>query len=291
MIKQPLVSVLMTAYNREKYIAEAIESVLASSYTNFELIIVDDSSKDKTVEIAKSFEKIDTRIKVYINEKNIGDYANRNQAACYANGKYIKYLDSDDVIYKYSLNIMVEAMERFPDASYAFTNFPNQDDNAPFPIVFSPKQAYMEHFFKDGFFYSGPGGTIIRKSIFLKEGGFSGIRMVGDYELWLKLGAKYPVIKIQPNLVWWRKHEGQEYVVGNSSNMYKKLNYKILLSALEYTHCPLPIELRNTAIYKIKKGQSRMILKMLLKGDFNSAKELFHVSNLNFFDLITALKK
>ena len=64
----PLVSVLMTAYNREKYIAEAIESVLASTYTNFELIIVDDCSTDKTVEIAKSYEVKDNRIKVYIND-------------------------------------------------------------------------------------------------------------------------------------------------------------------------------------------------------------------------------
>lgn len=67
--KQPLLSVLMTAFNREKYIAEAIESVLASTYTNFELIIVDDCSKDNTVNIAKSYEQKDQRVKVYINEK------------------------------------------------------------------------------------------------------------------------------------------------------------------------------------------------------------------------------
>ena len=65
----PLVSVLMTAYNREKYISEAIESVLASTYTNFELIIVDDCSTDNTLAIAKSYEKNDARIKVYLNEK------------------------------------------------------------------------------------------------------------------------------------------------------------------------------------------------------------------------------
>jgi glycosyltransferase involved in cell wall biosynthesis len=68
---KPLVSVLMTAYNREKYIAEAIQSVLSSSYTNFELIIVDDRSSDRTVEIARSFEKRDSRIRVYVNEQNL----------------------------------------------------------------------------------------------------------------------------------------------------------------------------------------------------------------------------
>ena len=64
----PIVSVLMTAYNREKYIAAAIESVLASTLTDFELIIVDDGSRDRTVEIAKTYAAKDTRIKLYVNE-------------------------------------------------------------------------------------------------------------------------------------------------------------------------------------------------------------------------------
>ena len=92
----PLVSLLMTSYNREKYIGFAIESVLASTYTNWELIIVDDGSIDKTVEIAQQYEKKDGRIRFYRNEKNLGDYPNRNKAASYAGGKYIKYVDADD---------------------------------------------------------------------------------------------------------------------------------------------------------------------------------------------------
>lgn len=63
MPETPMVSVLMTAYNREKYISEAIESVLESSYNDFELVIVDDCSSDKTVEIAKQFEAKDNRVR------------------------------------------------------------------------------------------------------------------------------------------------------------------------------------------------------------------------------------
>src|SRR5690348_3619706 len=73
----PIVSVLMTAYNREKYISQAIESVLRSSLTNFELIIVDDVSKDRTVEIARNYAAKDNRVLVFVNEKNLGDYGNR----------------------------------------------------------------------------------------------------------------------------------------------------------------------------------------------------------------------
>ncbi|MBN2572301.1 MAG: glycosyltransferase family 2 protein, partial [Ignavibacteriales bacterium] len=82
----PLVSVLMTVYNREKYISEAIESVIKSTFKNWELIIVDDQSKDNSFEIAKCYENKDERIRVFINDKNLGDYPNRNKAASYARG-------------------------------------------------------------------------------------------------------------------------------------------------------------------------------------------------------------
>ena len=67
MQNSPLVSVLMTAFNREQFIAEAIDSVLASTYTNFELIILDDGSADNTVAIAKQYEAIDASVRVYVN--------------------------------------------------------------------------------------------------------------------------------------------------------------------------------------------------------------------------------
>jgi glycosyltransferase involved in cell wall biosynthesis len=69
-----LISVLMTAFNREKYIGYAIESVLASTYEDFELIIVDDCSTDSTVQIARRYELKDSRIKVFENTVNLGDY-------------------------------------------------------------------------------------------------------------------------------------------------------------------------------------------------------------------------
>ena len=68
MKEQPLVSVLMTAYNRELLIAEAIDSVLASTYQNFELIISDDASSDNTFKIANEFAARDSRIKIWVNE-------------------------------------------------------------------------------------------------------------------------------------------------------------------------------------------------------------------------------
>ena len=92
----PLVSVLTTDYNSEKHLAAAIESVLAQTMEDFELIVVDDCSTDRSVEIARLYEN-DPRVRIFINEENLGDYPNRKRAAFYASGKYIKYVDADDI--------------------------------------------------------------------------------------------------------------------------------------------------------------------------------------------------
>jgi len=84
MSRNPKVSILTTVYNREKYIAACIDSVLASSYKDWELIIVDYLSCDASVAIARAYEQKDARIKVYVNDKNLGHYPNRNKAASYA---------------------------------------------------------------------------------------------------------------------------------------------------------------------------------------------------------------
>lgn len=88
------VSVIMAAYNTEKYITKAIESFLAQTLNNIELIIVDDASTDRTVAIAKSF--CNPNIKVFINEKNLGASGSRNCALKQAQGEWVAVLDSDD---------------------------------------------------------------------------------------------------------------------------------------------------------------------------------------------------
>lgn len=283
----PLVSVLMTSFNRELYIEEAIKSVLESTYSNFELIITDDRSTDRTVEIARQFEAQDKRVKVYINDQNLGDYPNRNKSASLATGKYLKYLDSDDIIYPYSIELMVKAMELYPDAGFCFCHNGQQDNRKPFPISFTPEQAYREHFFNQGFLYAGPGGTLIAKEKFDAVGGFSGIRMVGDYELWLKLAAIYPSVKVQPGLIWWRVHEGQEFAAGNSKqNLYIKMSYKVTMAALKHNNCPLSEEEKKIAVSNQKKLQARRIIKLFASLKVQQATDIFKHSGLSFGDLM-----
>jgi len=161
MNKYPLVSVLITVYNREKYISAAIESVLNSTLIDFELIVVDDCSKDNSYLIAKEYGSIDSRVTVYQNEVNLGDYNNRNKAAGYAVGKYLKYVDADDLIYPHGLDVMVSAMESFPDSVLGTQSNLRQDD-LPYPFSINPQESFLSHFLYGGTFLSGPTGVIIR---------------------------------------------------------------------------------------------------------------------------------
>lgn len=291
MNKEPLVSVLMTVYNREKYIAEAIESVLASWYTNFELIIVDDCSIDKSVEIARKYEKQDKRIKVYVNEKNLGQFENRNKAATYAKGKYIKYLDSDDIIYPHGLQVMVKAMEQFPEAIYGLS-FGRVHELIPYPILLDSANAYKEHFLSSGLFNEGPTSLIFRTDIFIKEKMFQSFSVYGDAEILLRLSSKYSMVKMQPALTWWRQHEGQEFDLGNRNNEYFSRVFKLNLSFLLNDDCPLKEGKRKKAVRRIKQHHARKILRVFfVQRRYKLAYEYYRESRLTFGELLRGLKK
>ncbi len=253
---QPLVSVLMTAFNREQYIAESIESVLRSTYTNFELIIVDDHSKDRTVEIAHSYS--DPRIQVYRNDKNLGDYPNRNRAASYASGKYIKYLDADDIIYDYGLAVMVNYIERFPKAGFALASIVSNEQ--PFPMCLEPREIYLENFYGYNHFDRAPCSSIIKLEAFKSVGGFTGARLIGDYELWFALARYFPMVKMPFDLYWNRVHPEQESRSEYAKN-YPALRHKVLTDALNHPDCPLTEqELKEVrATWKGKERKFRLL--------------------------------
>lgn len=286
----PIVSVIITAYNREKFIAEAIESVLASIYTNFELIISDDASTDGTVPIARSFEDRDKRVKVFINEYNLGDYPNRNKAASYAKGKYLKYVDSDDLITPDGLERMVTAMEHFSEAAFGISQFIH-DGAIVYPQLLSPQMAYQQHYNGMELFSYGPVGAIIKKEVFDRVGGFKKERYISDTELWLKLASVYPTVKLQPGLVVWRQHPTQEYSVGNNSFSYLRLTYPMDMSFLSSSGCPLNLE----EIKKIKKRlqwkHARDILSLAFKKNkVKMALVIYKESGLSLFQLLNGAR-
>jgi glycosyltransferase involved in cell wall biosynthesis len=261
-MNNPIVSVLTTSYNRQDYIGQAIESVLASTLGDFEYIIVDDCSKDNTVEVARSYEKLDSRIKVFVNEKNLGDYNNRNQAASHANGKYIKYVDSDDIIYPHGLSVMVTAMEKFTEAGFGLSS--KGDEEQPFPAMVSSHQAYVEHFNGYGHFYRAPGSAIINREAFEKAGRFTGERMIGDTELWFRMARNYPLVKFPPDLYWARSHGNQESQSDYARRQYEMLHKRVLTDAFSHKDCPLTDEEKQAVLAKLKKARLKQSIRKYL---------------------------
>jgi len=287
MKNKPLVSVLMTAYNREKYIADAIKSVIASTYQNFELIIVDDVSKDSTVSIANLYQEQDSRIKVYVNERNLGDYPNRNKAASYAKGKYLKYVDADDLIYPYGLEQLVFYMEQFPEAAYGLCSLP-QDNDLIYPFELSPEEAYNRHYFTNKWiFHKAPLSSIINKNIFEKIGGFTGKRMLGDFEMWNLLSQKHKVVIMPAGIVWYREHNEGEMQFARD-NVFQMFAYNLVeFELLRSNNCPLSPNNKQKALQKCLRKQARYILRHLKSHGLKVALQLQKMSNLNKIQVFT----
>ena len=288
----PLISILMTSYNREDFISEAIESVLNSTYKNFELIIVDDCSSDNTLQIAKNYANKDQRIRVYLNEKNIGDYPNRNKAASYAKGKYIKYLDADDTIYSWAIEVLVNYMERFPEADYGLDSI-EPDLECPFPLLLNPYETYFRNYFKALVFHKAPSSSIIKREVFFLNDGFSGNRNIGDFEFWHKLSRKHKVLLMPQGMIWCRIHIGQESQLfrDNSVVVFKYLVAEI--KSLKNPDCPLTIDQKSLFIKRIERAQARSILRsILIEKNMNNTKDKVQLSGMNILKaLIYSFRK
>ena len=289
-VTTPLVSVLMTIYNREKYIAQAIESVMNSTYKNWELIIVDDRSKDNSVAIARSYEAKDKRIKVHVNEQNLGDYPNRNQAASYGKGKYLKYVDADDMIYPHGLELLVYYMEQFPDAGYGLCSL-SQDKSTMYPFQLSPYDAYKRHYFEQQLFHKAPLSAIINRDAFNKQGGFTGKRMLGDFEMWHLLSQKHPVVLMPQGIVWYREHDEQEMSDHRSDPMHP---FKYILLAEELLaseQCPLKEDEKVKAMKNLKRKKSKAIISAGKHHSIKKSIEMQKASGLSMAEVIKNVAK
>lgn len=282
---RPLVSVLMTVYNRAKYIRHAIESVLASTYENFELILVDDGSSDQSVEIIREYMARDSRIRLFINEQNLGDYPNRNRAASLASGKYIKYVDADDMIYPHGLEIMVGMMEQFPEAGYGLASL-EQDVDRIYPFMLTGQEAYYRHYFITPLFHKAPLSAIIRKEAFESAGGFSGKRFVGDFELWHVLSAMFPVVLMPHGMVWYRSHEEQEMQHNRTDHTIPFRYLKCSEVLLGSINCPLSQADKKRALEKIYWNQSRYILGVGRNHSVKTMMKLKRQTNFSFGEII-----
>jgi glycosyltransferase involved in cell wall biosynthesis len=287
--ENPLVSILMTCYNRQLLIVEAIESVLALTYKNFELIVVDDCSTDNSFAVANCFAQKDSRIKVYRNECNLGDYVNRNKAASYAKGKYIKYLDSDDIIFPWALDVMVNCMENFPEAAMGVSL--NMGYNIIYPKCYLPSQIYRLYYYRNLLLTVGPTATILKRDVFEQFGGFSKEQFIGDTEFWLRISQRYPLVLVPPGQIYWREHGGQQIMEERKNLAIEGKRSQINESLLNNNACPLAITEAATILRNLKNIKCRYIIQNCIQGRISYALERKRHLGLSWRDFLFALKR
>ena len=114
----PVISVIVPTYNLEYYIAETLDSILAQSFTDFEVLVIDDHSTDKTVEIVQQYQSKDSRIKLLTNQHNKGASGARNTGIFAAKGEWVAFLDGDDLWTIDALEVRLDCLQKYPNATF-----------------------------------------------------------------------------------------------------------------------------------------------------------------------------
>ena len=196
----PKVSVIIPTYNRFPMLKEAVDSVLAQGFEDMELIVVDDGSSDVTAEKIKQY---GGRVRLLRHSVNKGVSAARNKGILHARGKYIAFLDSDDLWVKGKLKIQVTFL----------------DDNPHYPLCYTDEiwirkgkrvNPMLKHAKYSGWIFEkclplciiSPSSVMIRRTLFSKVGLFDeALPVCEDYDFWLRISARFPIFFINRKLI------------------------------------------------------------------------------------------
>lgn len=207
MKSEPKVSVLMPAYNAEKYIGEAIESILNQTFKDFEFIIIDDCSIDRTWEIINKYAYVDNRIIVLKNKENKGIAGNRNKLVKLAKSKYIIWQDADDISISTRIEKQYNFMEENPDVGICggWLQFFNEKGNTSIRKYSLDDYSLRKNIFR----YSPvaqPGAIIRKKSI--DELGLYNLKYppAEDIDMSFRIGSKYKFANLQEILINYREN-------------------------------------------------------------------------------------
>jgi len=203
--KQVLVSVVMPVYNNEKYVSEAIESILNQSYANFEFIIIDDCSTDRTSKIISRFK--DKRIRYYKNERNLGCTKSLNRALKLANGEVIARMDSDDYCDKDRFKMQLDTLNK-ENADVCGCNLIFIDKDGKEMLKSKYDYSNLDNSIKIWNPIAHP--TVLIKKIVLDRYGYydEKYEVSQDYELWFRLWSNGCKFSLNDKfLYYYRQHE------------------------------------------------------------------------------------
>jgi glycosyltransferase involved in cell wall biosynthesis len=213
---QPLVSVVMPAYNTAVYLKEAVHSILSQSWSNLELIIVNDASTDQTLDIAQDMKAKDPRIRILSNELNKGIVYSRNKGIHASRGRFIACMDADDIALPDRLEKQVNYLNLFPDLGAAGSFYhimdekgkhitsitvPHQPDDIATFLLFNVSCCHSTFMMR---------GDVARS--FLYADGFD---IIEDYEIAYRISRRFPIGNVPAYTVSYRIH-------GSNNSIEKK---------------------------------------------------------------------
>jgi glycosyltransferase involved in cell wall biosynthesis len=210
MKNQPKVSIMTLAYNCQDFLSEAISSIQEQSFEDWELIIIDDHSSDKTAEIAKQFAAENERVRYFRNEENLGIPRGRNRALKEACGEYIAVLDSDDIwLSEKKLQRQVEFLDTHPEHGVVGTWTRNIDNDGE--ITGDNKTPQNDEFIRRTFFWKNQivnSSSLFRKKAVANVGGYDNTFAYSqDMELWLALGKDWKLANLPHFWTAYRSHD------------------------------------------------------------------------------------
>ncbi len=238
-MKTPELSIIMPVYNAAKYLAEAVESLLVQSFSDFELIIIDDASTDGSSEIAEMYD--DGRIKLFHNEKNSGIVFSRNRGLSEATGDFIAPFDADDVALPGKFAKQIRFLKRNPGYGMVgswvkFINGNGETMKGKWKLPAKPEKIPAIMLFRNYFVQST---VVIRREALPPEGYRKGYDVVEDYKMWIEIAAKHKVWNLPEYLVNYRVHD-QSATNSDSRRLTEqdRLIYRDLFNALDIELTP-----------------------------------------------------
>ncbi|UBR44333.1 glycosyltransferase [Aeromonas veronii] len=241
MIIEPKVSVIMSTYNHASFVGKTIESVLSQENVDFEFLIIDDGSRDNTMDIVMSY--TDPRIKVLPNKGNRGACIAANDLIERAHGKYIALINSDDYWEGTDkLAIQTNFLDSHPHIGACFgkARFIDKDDNVikssdlPFGNVFEQsnrsKGEWLRFFFESGNCICHP-TMLIRRSCYNEVGNYNNsFRQLPDYDMWIRLVKKWDIHIFDNIFINFRIMPGENASSQTSANSIRTINEHYLIA-------------------------------------------------------------
>ena len=221
----PLVSVIMPVFNGEKYLAEAIESILTQTYTQFELLIVDDASEDGSAEIIRSYEKRDDRIRYIRHERNLGHSSARNTGIAASRGKCIAAIDCDDICLPRRLQKQVDFLQLHPEIGVVGTCMTSVGDDlhaikhndVPQPHAFIVFDLLVGHLGLAG------ASIMARREVLNAVDGYEpSRRALDDTDLFVRLAENVRFANLPERLYLYRRHEKQSSTINRQRNLEER---------------------------------------------------------------------